>query len=184
MQQIVKDIIDAIGDDSERAGLKETPKRVANMWKEVFRGYDRKKKPTMTIFPNNEDGISYDQMIVDSGYFFSHCEHHLVPFFGKYYFAYIPGKSIIGLSKISRIIDYYSARLQIQERLVKDVADEIESVLKPRGIALVLKARHLCKEMRGVKKIGGEMITSDLRGAFRKMDSTRMEFLNFIGMDN
>jgi len=179
-EETVINILSAIGENPNREGLRETPKRVAKMWKEIFRGYDPKQKPTITTFNNNDDGIFYDQMIVDSGYFFSHCEHHMVPFFGKYYFAYIPDQKIIGLSKVARIVDYYSARLQIQERLVKDVVDEIEKTVKPRGIALVIKARHLCKEMRGALKHDGEMITSDLRGAFRKNEPTRMEFMNYI----
>ena len=180
IKNIVIDMLSAIGEDPSRQGLKDTPQRVGKMWKDVFRGYDHKQKPLITLFDNNTDGINYDQMIVDSGYFFSHCEHHMVPFFGKYYFAYIPDKKIIGLSKVARIVDYYSARLQIQERLVKDVVDELERALKPKGIALVIKARHLCKEMRGVLKHDGEMVTSDLRGAFRKREPTRMEFLNYI----
>jgi GTP cyclohydrolase I len=150
------------------------------MWKEIFRGYDPKSKPLLRTFSNNTDGIAYNQMIIDSGCFYSHCEHHLMPFFGTYYFAYIPDKKIVGLSKVSRIIDFHSAKLQIQERLVRDVVDELEKNLKPKGIALVIKARHLCKEMRGAKKIGGEMITSDLRGAFIKQESTKEEFMHLI----
>lgn len=177
---LVRDMLIMIGDNPERNGLKDTPQRVVKMWSEVFRGYNKKNKPVVTTFENNSDGIMYDQMIVDSGYFFSYCEHHMVPFFGKYYFAYIPDKKIIGLSKVARMVDYFSARLQIQERLVKDVVDELEKILQPKGIALVIQARHLCKEMRGVIKYNGEMTTSDLRGAFRKNESTRMEFMNYI----
>lgn len=177
---LVKDMLRMIGDNPERNGLKDTPRRVVKMWDEVFRGYNKKNKPVVTVFDNNSDGIMYDQMIVDSGYFFSYCEHHMIPFFGRYYFAYIPGKKILGLSKVARMVDYFSARLQIQERLVKDVVDELEKTLQPKGIALVIQARHLCKEMRGVAKYNGEMTTSDLRGAFRKNESTRMEFMNYI----
>lgn len=177
---LVRDMLIMIGDNPERNGLKDTPQRVVKMWSEVFRGYNKKNKPVVTTFENNSDGIMYDQMIVDSGYFFSYCEHHMAPFFGKYYFAYIPDKKIIGLSKVARMVDYFSARLQIQERLVKDVVDELEKILQPKGIALVIQARHLCKEMRGVIKYNGEMTTSDLRGAFRKNESTRMEFMNYI----
>ena len=179
-ENIVRAILVAIGEDPNRQGLKDTPRRVVKMWEENFIGYDKKKKPRVTAFDNNADGIHYDQMIVDSGYFFSYCEHHLIPFFGTYHFAYIPDKKIIGLSKVARVVDFYSARLQIQERLVKNVVDEIENALNPIGIALVIKARHLCKEMRGVQKHKGEMITSDMRGAFRKNEATRMEFMNFI----
>ncbi len=150
------------------------------MWDEVFSGYNEKNKPSITVFPNKTDGIEYSQMIIDTGYFYSHCEHHLAPFFGKYYFAYIPDKKIMGLSKVARIVDHFSSKLQIQERLVKEIVDEIEKVIEPKGIAFVMKARHLCKEMRGVKKIEGEMITSDIRGSFRKNPSTRNEFMGII----
>jgi GTP cyclohydrolase I len=179
-EKIIIEMLTAIGENPNREGLRDTPKRVVKMWQEIFRGYDHKQKPKITTFDNNKDGIFYDQMIVDSGHFFSHCEHHMVPFFGQYCFAYIPNKKIIGLSKVARIVDYYSARLQIQERLVKDVSDELEKILQPKGLALVIKARHLCKEMRGALKNSGEMITSDLRGAFRKNEPTRMEFMNYI----
>jgi len=179
-EKVVRNILKLIGENPDRAGLKDTPKRVVQMWQEIFRGYDPKLKPKLRTFLNGEDGVAYNQMIVDSGYFFSYCEHHMVPFFGQYYFSYIPDKKIIGLSKIARVIDYYSARLQIQERLVKDAVDELEKALKPKGIGLVIKARHLCKEMRGAKKNRGEMITSDLRGSFIKEPSTREEFMHLI----
>ncbi|KKR23670.1 MAG: GTP cyclohydrolase 1 [Candidatus Daviesbacteria bacterium GW2011_GWB1_39_5] len=181
-EQIVRDMLMAIGENPNRQGLKNTPKRITRMWEEIFSGYDKKNKPSITVFPNKTDGVEYNQMIIDTGYFYSHCEHHGVPFFGKYYFAYIPNKKIMGLSKVSRTIDYFSSRLQIQERLVKDVVDEIEKVVQPKGVALVMKARHLCKEMRGVKKIDGEMTTSDVRGAFRKNALTRNEFMSLIGL--
>ena len=102
----------------------------------------------------------------------------MIPFFGNYHFAYIPGKKIVGLSKIARIVDFYSAKLQVQERLVKEILDEIEKELKPKGIALTLTGRHMCKEMRGARKNGGEMTTSDLRGVFLSDPSVKAEFLN------
>ena len=179
-EELVKQIITAIGDNSERDGVLDTPKRVVKMWAEMFRGYDPKQKPSITVFDNENDGMSYDQMIVDTGYFYSQCEHHMVPFFGEYYFAYIPNKKIMGLSKVARIVDYFAAKLQVQERLVKEIVDEIEKELQPLGIALVLKGRHLCKEMRGVKKINGQMITSDLRGVFKTKPEARQEFLQII----
>ncbi|MES2023330.1 MAG: GTP cyclohydrolase I FolE [Patescibacteria group bacterium] len=179
-EKIVRNMLRAIGDDPKREGLKDTPARIARMWSEMFVGYDKNKKPHITLFSNKKDGIHYDQMIIDTGYFFSHCEHHGVPFFGQYYFAYIPKEKVMGLSKVSRVVDYFSARLQIQERLVKDIVDEIEKAVEPDGIALVLKARHLCKEMRGVKKIESAMITTDLRGSFREDPATRNEFMNSI----
>lgn len=178
-EEIVKEMIKRTGENPDRPGMKETPKRIVKMWKEVFRGYNPEEKPVVTSFENENDGVTYDQMITDEGTFYSHCEHHGVPFFGDYYFAYIPNKKIIGLSKVARLIDYYSAKYQIQERLVKEVVDEIEKVAKPTGIALVMKGEHLCKTMRGVKK-KGVMRTIDIRGAFKKDEKTRAEFLRFV----
>jgi GTP cyclohydrolase I len=149
------------------------------MWKEIFRGYDESQKPDLAIFRNGRDGIDYDEMITDSGYFFSQCEHHCVPFFGNYFFAYVPNKKVLGLSKVARVVDYFSAKLQIQERLVKEIVDYIEKEIQPKGIALIMKGRHLCKEMRGVKKVDGEMTTTVLRGCFRKEPETRAEFISY-----
>jgi len=174
-------IMEYIGEDAGRVGLVDTPKRVAKMYKEIFRGYDESQKPKITIFDNNDDGITYDQMITDKGDYYSHCEHHMVPFFGDYYFAYIPDKKILGLSKVARIVDFYSAKLQIQERLVTQIVDEIEKAVKPKGIALVMKGEHLCKTMRGVKK-KGVMTTSDLRGVFKDKPEVRDEFLKLINL--
>lgn len=174
---LIKDFLRSIGEDPARTGLKETPKRVVRMWKELYRGYDPRKKPRLTVFNNHTDGITYDQMICTSGSFYSHCEHHLLPFFGHYHFAYIPDRKIIGLSKVARVVDYYAARLQTQERMVEQIVTELEKALASRGIALILKARHLCQEMRGVRKTPSLMITSDLRGLFRDRFKTRMEFL-------
>ena len=178
--QLIYKLLQFIGENPNREGLIGTPARVAKMWKEIYRGYDESQKPKLAIFANDSDGIKYDQMVGDTGYFFSQCEHHMVPFFGNYYCAYIPDKKILGLSKVARVVDFYSAKLQIQERLVKEIVDYIESELQPLGIALVMKGRHLCKEMRGVKKIGGEMTTSDLRGVFKTKPEARAEFLSLI----
>lgn len=189
---LVKELIKRMGDDPRREGLRDTPTRVVKMYKELFRGYDVEQKPSVTVFDNFKDGVACDEMIIDTGYFFSHCEHHLCPFWGQFFFGYIPSKKVLGLSKVSRIVDFYSAKLQIQERLVKEIVDELEVALStdevkgkingPKAIGLVLKARHLCKEMRGVKKFGGEMTTSDLRGQFRSEPETRAEFLKLCGV--
>ncbi len=179
-ESVIRTTINQIGDNCSREGVIDTPKRVMQMWKEIYRGYDKSQKPDITTFANGSDGIHYDQMIVDTGYFYSTCEHHMIPFFGRYYFSYIPNKKVLGLSKVARIVDYFSAKLQVQERLTKEIVDELESVLKPKAIGLVLVARHLCKEMRGVKKIEGEMTTSDLRGKFKKEADTRAEFMSLI----
>ena len=179
-------IIEHIGENPVREGLIDTPKRVAKMYKEIFRGYDEEQKPAVTIFDNGTDGISYDEMIVDTGDYYSHCEHHMVPFFGQYWFAYVPhpkGK-ILGLSKVARVVDYFAARLQVQERLTADIVTYLEEALlhekyPPLGIALIMKGEHLCKTMRGAKK-KGQMTTSVLRGVFKEQAQTRQEFLALI----
>lgn len=179
-ETLVRELIRLSGDNPDRKGLLDTPARVVKMWDEVYEGYDPLKAPKLTTFDNNEDGMHYDEMVGDTGQFYSTCEHHLVPFFGEYYFAYIPDKKILGLSKVARLIKYHSRKFQVQERLVADVLDQLEKVLQPKGIALVLKGRHLCKEMRGVQMHGGMMTTSDLRGVFKTKPEVRMEFLQLI----
>ena len=189
MKQEIKDkklrahitsILRLIGEDPMREGLIDTPTRIVKMYKEIFRGYDPNQKPLITTFPNGVDGVIYDQIITDQGYFFSTCEHHGISFFGEYAFGYIPDEKVLGLSKVARVIDYYSAKLQIQERLGKEIIDNIERVVKPKGLILQLKARHLCKEMRGVKKYKGVMTTSIVRGIFDKDISARQEFFELI----
>lgn len=179
IEEHIQRIMEYIGENTKREGLVGTPGRVSRMYKELFKGYDLAQKPAITCFKNGHDGIVYNEMVIDEGTFFSHCEHHMVPFFGKYYFAYIPDKTVLGLSKVARIVDYYSSKLQIQERLVKEIVDALEKACKPKGIALVMKAQHLCKTMRGVKK-EGYMTTSELRGAFQKNLDTRQEFFTLI----
>jgi len=187
IEEHIQRILEYIGEDVKRTGLVDTPRRVAKMYKELFRGYS-KDFPKVTTFQNGDDGIMYDQMILDEGNFYSHCEHHMVPFFGKYYFAYIPaikGK-IIGLSKVARIVDFYSAKLQVQERLVQDVVNHLWKELSkdsvpPRGMALVMKGEHLCKTMRGAKK-QGKMVTAELRGGFKDESKVRDEFYNLISL--
>lgn len=185
MEILVKKIIEYIGDNTKREGLRDTPKRVVKMWKEIYKGYDISQHPICNTFKNGTDGIIYDQMIVDQGNFYSHCEHHMVPFFGQYWFAYIPNKEgdIIGLSKVARLVDFHAAKLQIQERLVHDIVEDIWKELsacgiKPLGMGLVMKAEHLCKTMRGVRK-KGEMTTIKLKGCFLQFE-VKNEFLNFV----
>jgi GTP cyclohydrolase IA len=184
IQQNVIRQLQYIGEDPNRPGLIGTPDRIIKMWGEVFRGYDPKKKPNITVFRNDSDGLVYDQMIIDSGEFYSHCEHHMVPFFGQYWFGYIPSKegAIVGLSKVARLVDYHSARLQIQERLVHDIVEDIWNALSqdntpPLGMGLVMEAEHLCKTMRGAKK-KGKMTTVKLKGLFLDKKIVREEFLN------
>lgn len=181
-EQHIRELFEYIGEDTNRIGLLGTPDRIVRMWQEIFRGYDPDQKPKITTFPNGEDGLFYDDMIVDTGSFYSMCEHHSMPFFGRYWFSYIPEPNgrILGLSKIARMVDYCSARLQIQERLVTDIVDEISAALGsgPHSIALLMKGEHLCKTMRGVKK-KGYMTSQCLTGSFKKMEY-QAEFFNFV----
>lgn len=180
IEHYIRGILREIGEDPNRIGLKETPERVARMYEEIFRGYDIKQKPKITIFPNGEDGVEQKEMVIDRGYYFSQCEHHMVTFLGEYFFGYIPDKNVVGISKIARLIDWHSAKLQIQERLTKEVVEDFEKTVKPEGTILVMKGRHLCKEMRGVKKFNSPMITSEVTGVFERDSDTRNEFLRLM----
>lgn len=156
----IKTILLYIGEDPDREGLAGTPDRIIRMWKEIFCGYNPAQIPKITVFPNGKDGLSFNSVIADSGNFYSMCEHHMMPFFGKYWFAYIPNPKgkILGISKIGRVVDYCAARLQVQERLAQDIVDMIKNALgdeyPPLAIGIVLEGEHLCKTMRGVKKQG------------------------------
>ena len=181
----IRRMLEYIGEDPNREGLIGTPDRIVRMWKEIFRGYDPSQKPKITVFDNGKDGITYDNMVIDEGKFVSNCEHHCVWFWGKYYFAYIPNPKgkILGISKIGRIVDYCSARLQIQERLVHDIVKMLKEALgeenPPLGIALVMKGHHSCKEFRGAKK-EGLMTSSYLDGAFKEDSQVRSEFMSLV----
>ena len=181
----IRRMLEYIGEDPNREGLIGTPDRIVRMWKEIFRGYDPSQKPKITVFDNGKDGITYDNMVIDEGKFVSNCEHHCVWFWGKYYFAYIPNPKgkILGISKIGRIVDYCSARLQIQERLVHDIVKMLKEALgeenPPLGIALVMKGHHSCKEFRGAKK-EGLMTSSYLDGAFKEDAQVRSEFMSLV----
>ena len=184
-RKLVRDMLTAVGENCEREGLVDTPKRVVKMWNEIFRGYDRSQMPIVTTFFNGKDRIVYDEMISDTGSFYSHCEHHMVPFFGRYWFAYIPhpkGK-ILGLSKVGRIVDWFSAKLQVQERLTHDVVEHLWKSLAnekdPIGMGLVMEGEHLCKSMRGVKK-KGKMRTTYLMGAIKDDPAARAEFMDWV----
>ena len=181
LKKICKNLLIEIGEDPNRSGLKATPERMAKMFMEVFKGYDQEAMPKVTAFENDDDGISYSQIVCDQGKFNSFCEHHMALFQGVYYFGYIPDKRIIGLSKIARVIDFYAARMQVQERLGAQVVDFIERKLQPRGIILILKANHTCKSVRGVKK-DGEMTTSIVKGVFENDLAAREEFFNLINL--
>lgn len=183
IEQCIRDILEYLGEDPNRPGLQGTPDRIVRMWGEIFRGYDPEKKPTITTFPNGEDGIVFDNLVVDEGPFYSECEHHMMPFHGKYWFGYIPNPKgrILGISKIGRVVDYCAARLQLQERLTREVVEMLEEALgteyPPLGMALVMKGTHLCKTMRGSRK-EGTMTSYYMTGVFRTDKELRDEFLN------
>lgn len=178
IENLIRQLLVEIGENPSRVGLIDTPSRVAKMYGQVFRGYDATQTPKITVFPNGEDGIVCNSLVIDSSYFFSHCEHHMATFFGKYFFGYIPDKNIIGASKIGRVVDYYAARLQVQERLGIQIVNAIEAAVKPIGCILVMRARHFCKEMRGIQKFDSPFETIEARGIFsNNKDGCKDEFI-------
>ncbi|MBL7072223.1 MAG: GTP cyclohydrolase I FolE [Candidatus Omnitrophica bacterium] len=178
IEKAVKDILEAVGDNPEREGLKNTPKRVAQMYEEIFGGMDRNPDDDLEVFFEKE----HDEIILLKGIpLYSICEHHMVPFVGKAHVAYIPGDNkITGLSKIARVVDTLSRRLQVQERLTTEIAEVLMRKLTPRGVLVVVEAEHLCMSMRGVKKPGIMTMTSAVRGVFRTSQKTRSEALSLI----
>ncbi|NPB07190.1 MAG: GTP cyclohydrolase I FolE [Aquificae bacterium] len=174
IKQAVRLFLEGIGENPDREGLKETPERVARMWEE----FERARSFSMKLF---EEFGSYDQMVlVKDVRFYSFCEHHLLPFFGFVHVAYIPDGRISGLSKLVRAVKAFALRPQVQERLTDEIADFLERELKPKGVAVVVEAEHLCMSMRGVTSPGHLTVTSALRGVFKTDDKTREEFLKLI----
>lgn len=175
----VRTLLAWAGDDPAREGLVETPKRVAKAFDEFFSGY--RQDPEEFLRRTFEETEGYDEMVlVRNITLHSHCEHHMVPFIGRAHVAYLPDRRIVGLSKLARVVDLYSRRLQVQERLTVQIADAIDSVLKPRGVAVVIEAKHQCMSLRGVRKPCADTVTSRMIGAFREDPSTRREFLAMI----
>lgn len=178
LEDAISQLLKAVGEDPEREGLKFTPKRVARMYSELLNGYqvDSDAMINGALF-----NITYDEMVlVRDIEFYSLCEHHVLPFMGRVHVAYIPDGKVIGLSKIPRIVDMYARRLQVQERMTRQIADFLRDLLKPQGVAVVVEAVHLCSMMRGVKKHDARMTTSAMHGAFRANLATRQEFLDNI----
>lgn len=185
----VKTILYAIGENPNREGLKETPKRVAKMYFEIFESVVKTDTEIMQefakFFKDDDDGDDDvdkfgDMVIVKNIPFYSMCEHHLVPFFGKAHVGYIPKDKVIGISKIARLVDAISKRPQLQERITNLIAEILDELLDPIGVMVVLEAQHMCMTMRGIKKPGSVTVTSAARGAFKKDMNTRQEFLNLI----
>ncbi|MFV2044647.1 MAG: GTP cyclohydrolase I FolE [Anaerolineales bacterium] len=178
IEDAIRELLSAVGEDPERDGLERTPERVARMYDELLAGYrvDPEKMINDAIFE-----VDYDEMVlVKDIEFYSMCEHHMLPFIGKAHVAYLPKGKVIGLSKIPRVVDLFARRLQVQERMTRQISDFLETALHPYGVGVVIDGLHLCSMMRGVKKANARMVTSALCGTFSKNEVTRQEFLDHI----
>lgn len=177
----VRALLKYIGDDPDREGLHDTPERVLRAWQEYFSGYA--EDPSEHLTKTFEEVEGYDEVVLVSDIdIFSHCEHHLAPFVGKAHVAYIPDGRVVGLSKLARVVDVFARRLQVQEKMTMQIAQVIEDVLKPAGVAVIIQCRHFCMCHRGVEKPNSWTTTSKLTGAFLKNPSSRLELFNLIGM--
>lgn len=174
---LIKKILEHIGENPEREGLLDTPKRVIKSYKELFSGYG--KDPREVLGTTFEKG-SYDQMVICKDIeLYSTCEHHMIPFFGKAHIGYIPGERVVGLSKLARLVEVYARRLQIQEKLTQQIADTMDEVLKPKGVIVVIESKHMCMCARGVSKQHSSMVTSAIKGAFEDQEA-RQKFMSLI----
>jgi GTP cyclohydrolase I len=175
--EMVAGIIQAIGDNPKREGVLDTPRRVVKSWKEIYAGY--RQDPVKILGTTFEKG-KYDQMVICKDIeLYSTCEHHMIPFFGKAHIGYIPGERVVGLSKLARVVDVFARRLQIQEKMTQQIADVLNDVLKPKGVMVVVEAKHMCMCARGVGKQNSSMITSAIHGLFKEK-KVRTEFLDLI----
>ncbi len=180
VEAAVRVLLEAFGEDVNRQGLENTPERVARMYDELLAGYrvDPHAMINEALFE-----VEYDEMVIVRDIeFYSLCEHHMLPFLGRAHVAYVPSKAVIGLSKIPRIVDLFARRLQVQERMTRQIAEFMEAAVHPHGVAVVIEGLHLCAMMRGVKKANARMVTSAMCGSFQKNDATRQEFLGLIGV--
>jgi len=181
-EQLIRELLAFIGEDPDREGLIGTPDRIIRMWREIFRGYDLSQKPKITTFKND---MHSTDIVFDTGDYYSMCEHHMMPFFGKYYFAYVPMEDgrILGISKIARVVGYCAAKLQLQERLAREVVEILTEALGGyvHGMAIVMRGTHMCKSMRGVKN-QGMMTVAHLSGVFKEDEKARREFYKLIDM--
>ncbi len=179
LESLVTHLLALLGENPARTGLEKTPQRVAQALAFLTRGYGQNVSDIVNgaLFP-----IEYDEMVIVRDIdFYSLCEHHLLPFFGKCHIGYIPKKQVVGLSKMPRVVEVFSRRLQVQERLTVEIAETLKTILNPLGVGVVVEARHLCMMMRGVEKQNTIAVTSHMLGAFRKQQQTRDEFLKLIG---
>ena len=178
IETATKMILEAIGEDVNREGLVKIPKRVAKAFEEICSGYFKDPKEVLNdaLFESTNN----EMVVVRNIEFYSMCEHHILPFFGRVHVAYIPDKKVVGLSKIPRMVEIFARRLQIQEQLTEQIADAIHQAINPKGVAVIIDARHMCMEMRGVEKNNSSTVTSSYRGIFLKDKSIKNEFLNFV----
>ena len=177
----VKTLISWAGDNPNREGLIETPKRVVKSYEEFYSGYDQDPEEILSKVFEEVEG--YDEIIIVKDIRLeSHCEHHMVPILGKAHVAYIPDQRVVGISKLARVVDLFAKRLQTQETMTAQIADTIDRVLKPKGVAIVIDAAHQCMSSRGVHKTGTSTVTSRMLGAFRENPKSRMEFMNLIAL--
>lgn len=179
-ETIVTMMLHAIGEDPTRGGLLETPARVAKAWKEWFDGYDQDPEAVLKTFEDGAELCGDEMVLVEKIDFYSHCEHHMAPFFGQAWVAYIPDKRVVGLSKVARLVDLFAHRLQVQERLTNQVANALEEHLHPKGVGVIMRATHFCMCSRGVNKQGSTTTTSALRGAIRDEPDCRAEFMGLV----
>lgn len=179
-EEAVRTLIRWAGDDPEREGLIQTPARVARAYREFFAGYESDPIQILATTFSEVDG--YDEMVVLKDIRFeSYCEHHMVPIIGRAHIAYLPDHHVVGISKLARLVDVYAKRLQIQEKMTVQIADALNTVLQPKGVAVILEAAHQCMSTRGVHKPGASLVTSRMLGAFRDDAATRREFLSIVG---
>ena len=180
--EAVKTLIRWAGDNPEREGLSETPKRVIKSYKDFFSGYELDAREILSKQFKEVDG--YDEMIILKNIRLeSHCEHHMVPFIGNAHVGYLPRKKVVGLSKLARLVEVFAKRLQIQEKLTAQIASAIDEVLQPKGVGVIIEASHLCVSTRGIHKHESKMVTSRMLGSFRNDQATRKEFLDLIGFN-
>ena len=183
VEKAFRTILEWIGEDPNRDGLIETPNRLRRAYREYFAGYEEDPHEVLSKTFSEVDG--YDEMIVLRGVTFeSHCEHHIAPIIGRVWIGYIPDKRVVGISKLARVVEIFSKRLQIQERLTAQIANAVNEVLKPSGVAVVVKAAHHCMIDRGVRKRGADLVTSRMLGVFRDQAETRHEFLTLVNADS
>lgn len=179
-RHLITGLLQYVGEDPDREGLRETPERVLKAWKHWCQGYNQDPRAVLKTFADGAEGVD-EMVMVGPIQFYSHCEHHLAPFYGSAWVAYIPKGRVVGLSKLARVVDIYAHRLQVQERMTNEVANAIDEVLQPVGVGVIVKAAHMCMCSRGVNKQDSFTVTSALRGAIKNKGKARAEFLRLAG---